>query len=253
MVVLLGRGWFFSKERIRILVQSYRVLWGALRGRRHQERITLYFKGVPFSVVCEDAVDFALIREVFIDEEYRHVPISNANVIVDVGANVGVASVYFHLLYPNAVIYSLEPNSALHDKFSKNTKDISQIHLLPYLIGAEDGEGTLHVHATSSLGSSTYPRHGTQATVVPSRRLSTLMKELSVSQADLVKFDIEGAEAQMFAQEIDRKMARYAIGEAHFDLMGITEPQFLGLFREGSARVVRRVGGARAIVYIDQS
>ena len=131
---------FGAGGRVRMIMTSYAVFWSIARGKRMERTITLHFCGKHIPIVIASSTDFALIREIFIDKEYAHPHIENVKVIFDVGANVGVASFYFHALYPNATIHAFEADPALFAVLQDRTKAISQI--VPHHLALSDTDGT---------------------------------------------------------------------------------------------------------------
>jgi hypothetical protein len=66
------------------------------------------------------------------------------------------------------------------------------------------------------------PRFDEQRKIeVAGKRLDTIMRELGVSIIDLLKFDVEGAEGEIFAS-FDANKVEVLIGELHVDLAKMT-------------------------------
>lgn len=252
MATRLGRGWMGSPERRAILTISYRVLWSIARGTRTPESISLWFRGVPFSLLLESSADFALIREVFLDEEYKYEERSDVACIFDVGANVGAASMYFHCVYPHATIYAFEPDPILFEKLSSRFSTIQEIIPLQIALSDVDGEADFYRHGGSPLAGSLMSRsEGVVPVTVNTRTLSSITKELGISSIDILKFDIEGAERMLFASAPDRACAKRLIGEVHLDLIGMTKEEFADLFEGFVVRYVRKTAEHRYIVQIE--
>lgn len=239
---------FGGPHPLSLLLKSYRVIASIGIGKRRSEIIELSFRGVRIPFHLESSTDFALIREVFLDEEYRHELLSDIRTIFDIGANVGAASLYFHALYPDAIIHAFEPDPDIYTKLVERTKDIPQIVTHKYALGAADGIATFYATG-SSLAGSLLPRGGTQSDV-PVRSIASVAHELKLSKIDLVKFDIEGAERTLFEDAANRAPCRALIGEVHLDLMGLSEEEeFLALLPEYDASYVRNLGKRRYILY----
>lgn len=250
MVIALGNGGVFSPERRAILSISYRVLARIGRGVRTPEHISLWFRGNKFTLLLESSADFALIREVFLDEEYKHQESEAITCIFDVGANVGAASIYFHCLYPHATIYAFEPDPLLFEKLSSQVSGIKEIVPLQIALSDRDGEVSFYRHAGSPLAGSLLPRsEGAVPVVVKSRTLTSITAELGIATIDLLKFDIEGAEQLMFASPADRSLVTRLIGEAHLDLLAMSKEEFANLFSDFTFAYVRKTAEDRYIVW----
>lgn len=254
MAIRLGRGWFGSSERRAIIVTSYGVLLSIARNARKPENVSLWFRDVSFTLILESSADFALIREVFLDEEYRHPDMVAPERIFDVGANVGVASMYFHCIYPHATIYAFEPDPRLFEKLSSRVSGISHIVPLQIALSDRDGEAGFYRHGGSPLAGSLLLRSRDAVSVlVKTRTLSSIAVELGIDSIDLLKFDIEGAECMLFAFSEDRACAERLIGEVHLDLLGMNKLEFLELFPDFDLQYVRQTAKNRYIVWGERS
>ena len=65
--------------------------------------------------------DAKVFLQVWLNNEYDIPLKSEAEVIIDAGANIGLASLYFKDKYPKASIYAIEPEKGNFDQLVKNT------------------------------------------------------------------------------------------------------------------------------------
>lgn len=135
-----------------------------------------------------------LYREIFARQYYHFFALSSSPVILDCGANVGMASIYFKWLYPKSKIKAFEPDPTtfglLRRNLNANRLDVETYNCA---LWDEDGELDFHVDATdpgSLLMSADPSRSNAQAIKVPSRKLS----EFIDGPVDFMKLDVEGAE-----------------------------------------------------------
>jgi FkbM family methyltransferase len=77
--------------------------------------------------------DFKVFRQIFIDLEYKSVihligKIDNKKKInvIDIGANIGLSSIFFYANFPNSNIYAIEPDSRNYKFLEKNIKQINK-------------------------------------------------------------------------------------------------------------------------------
>ncbi|WP_412068484.1 FkbM family methyltransferase [Rubrivirga sp. IMCC43871] len=122
-------------------------------------------------------------------------PLGPHSVVLDLGANAGVFSTAMVRRF-GCTCYAVEPNPAMAARID----DDPRIHVRPFAMSGEAGEATFHVSA-DPLGSSLHPIDETdypEAITVPTESLAGLMARETLSQVDLVKADIEGAEIPMF-------------------------------------------------------
>ncbi len=65
--------------------------------------------------------DFSTFRQIFMDHEYDFKLLDVPNIIVDAGANIGLASLFFAQRFPSAKIFALEPDHSNFEMLMKNT------------------------------------------------------------------------------------------------------------------------------------
>lgn len=158
------------------------------------------FRVDPFVFNYPDPKAFAYnFGEVFLDEEYFFLADSGAPVIVDCGANIGLATLYFKLVYPKSKIVAIEANPATFETLVKNVSDNHLADVEPLNVAVTGGDETEVALTFAEAGDLRSTRmkelHGRSVTevkqvIVPAKRLSSLFPP----SIDLLKMDIEGSE-----------------------------------------------------------
>jgi FkbM family methyltransferase len=155
---------------------------------------------------------------------------------LDIGANIGMVTLYLAWLYPEARIVAIEPDP---DTFAVLKRNISRNRLTNVTVincAVSDAAGQLlfyvHPNIKGSLKMSTYARKGmTKEVQVEARRLSDILDEQKITAIDFAKIDIEGAEWQVLKNLTDTnwlpKVRQYVIEYHH--MMG-THTSELGAF-----------------------
>jgi FkbM family methyltransferase len=201
-----------------------------LRGKAKKFNFT--YLGKSFCLHIESIVDLAALSEVFLLEEYSWVPFENPKVIIDLGAHFGDTALYYHFKYPDAHIYAVEPAPETYKRLCKNVANISQITPIQAGVSDKDGFAELHILA-SSLGNSFKKRPDMQSSIsVPVYTLQTLLQMCNINRADIIKFDIEGAEEMLFINADPSVFADAYIGEVHGDLISVTAESFVSKFKD---------------------
>lgn len=129
-------------------------------------------------------------------------------VILDLGANIGLAAVWYASRYPGARIICVECEQANYDLLVRNTRSYGQIETLHAAVWSEPttvtvtdpGEGDWGYRVAKDLGGPD----------VEALTIDGLMERFGLDHVDLVKMDVEGAEAAIFANPsawIDRVSA----------------------------------------------
>lgn len=214
-------------------------------------RLKLKFEKRTFYCSIGDVLDHIVLRENFIDRVYKVNNLRSASpVILDLGAHIGTASIYFKLKYPQARIFAFEPSPDLFPLLVSNTSQFAEIKCLPYAIGASDKKRQFFIHPTSGLSSSFFPRKvgGTRVLII-ARSLYSLLQEFNLSRIDLIKFDIEGAEGEVFANFSKIKSVEALIGEVHLKLMTKNLEEFLELFPSYKKKVLYLGKSKRLVIF----
>jgi FkbM family methyltransferase len=153
--------------------------------------------------------DIHCFDQVFISEEYNSPFEISPRVIVDAGANIGMATLYFVSRYPNARIVAIEPESSNFQMLQRNCAGLSNIVLVqaalwpvqrPLTISdAGDGAWAYSVTAQSSNES---------IAEVSAITIEDILRKLAVSDIDLLKLDIEGSERELFSTDTEAWLGR---------------------------------------------
>ena len=134
-------------------------------------------------------------------------------VILDCGANIGITSLYFASRYPNARIFSIEPdkeNFALLERNTAAEPRITPIH------GAIVGRARKSVHLTTSNPAwGNFITEQGEGLEVPALAVEQILELNGLSRIDLLKVDIEGAERELFTNCEFLQRVGFVIIELH--------------------------------------
>ena len=142
--------------------------------------------------------DIQSIREVWLAPTYEP-PFATPgfDVVVDLGANVGFATLYFARRYGARTCVAVEPDPDNARLLRRNLEQ-NGIRAIVFeaAVGSEDGEASFATAAEANLGRLTADEDG-----IPVRVLSmpTVLAQLEGNRVDLLKIDIEGGEGDLFA------------------------------------------------------
>ncbi|MEN9920414.1 MAG: hypothetical protein RL538_307 [Candidatus Parcubacteria bacterium] len=172
-----------------------------------------------FFLDLKSGIDIAVLVEVFVFLEYKWNLPFQPKTILDLGAHWGDTAIYYALEYPPAKILSVEPSPDIFQRLVEQTKQFDGIVPLLGAFGSKKEVVDFYI-SENSLGNS-LSRRSDQDRVVEVQvfDMDSLCEVASVPIFDLVKFDIEGGEHNIFANPLIKEKARAFIGELHFDLM----------------------------------
>jgi FkbM family methyltransferase len=145
-------------------------------------------------------------RECFFDDQYLQKFNTNdfpsSPVIIDIGANVGYAALYFFRTFPEATIHSFEPmpflQSVLHQNQHVHKNYNWKIH--PYGLWKESGTLELFTTSTDDFTAISGVIKLPDADKKIKIQVSTLghfIKDNDIKMIDLLKLDCEGAEYEI--------------------------------------------------------
>lgn len=146
--------------------------------------------------------DILVVNEILFEHEYECINTNNdVKVIIDAGANIGCASIYFAKKYPNAQIYSLEPQKENFEYLVKNTKQYKNI--IPINMGLWGTDSMLSVvdNNYGNYGFQTIESNNPTQNSLQSITINSLIKQFNINQIDILKMDIEGAEKNVFEHD----------------------------------------------------
>jgi FkbM family methyltransferase len=158
--------------------------------------------------------------EVVLDHAYRFDLPFTPHVIIDAGANIGVASIYFANRYPEAKIFAIEPEPANYALLVKNVRRYPSIVPVHAALWNHDGEISVSLPdpSTGAVGNWAFFTHEGEGIRVRALRMESLLKELDIDTVDLVKIDIEGSEIEVFESADWVNRVRALAVETHDEL-----------------------------------
>jgi FkbM family methyltransferase len=163
--------------------------------------ITVRVRGVGQPLVLRArSSDLDVLMKVFSDREYALPLRQKPRSILDGGANVGFAAVYYAELYPDATVVAVEPDRDNFLILEKNTAGYPSITVFEAAIWSSDTQVELedpgmdqHAFRVGGLSQQTNaPRRS-----VAALSIETLADRAHVPGFDLVKLDVEGAEREI--------------------------------------------------------
>jgi FkbM family methyltransferase len=180
--------------------------------------------------------DIQTFTQIFLKRDYESANLpGSANAIVDLGANIGLATVFFALKYPEAQILSVEPDEGNFLALTSNVAVFgNRIQTQHAAVWTKDGFVDLSIEdETGSLRESWAIKisdsgDGPQKTKCWT--LETALNKAAFGNIDILKIDIEGAEFEIFSIGAERWLPRISlmIIETH------------DRFRPGSEATVRK-------------
>ncbi len=162
------------------------------------------------------STDWEIFMQVFMDKEYyiestAHAEALNHHyqsilsdggtpVIVDCGANSGLASIWYSQLFPRAVILAVEPEPANYAVLCRNAENRPNIRPINAAISDQPGRITLH---DPGYGSWAWQTVESACGEIEAQTIPGLLPSVPDGKPFIVKIDIEGSEISLFRSNTD--------------------------------------------------
>lgn len=162
--------------------------------------------------------DINIFSEIFIDETYKAVlsklPSSEELLVVDLGAHIGMASIFFAVSLNSADIHAYEPTTDSFRILKMNSDNFKNIQPHNLAVAPIDGPVTFYIRSDYQSANS----------AIENKELNTSKQECSALSLDsiinmhdkeisLLKFDIEDFEIPVFRASEKRRELETIIGE----------------------------------------
>jgi FkbM family methyltransferase len=140
-----------------------------------------------------------MFEEIFILQNYKYHSRGSENLIIDVGANIGIAVLYFKLRDQYNSVICFEPHSETFRLLQLNVEqnNLSNVTLHNIALGNRERTGFIYGSKQYSLNMSLYEDQGDYRKEfqepISINMLSTFLK----SEVTLLKIDVEGSEQEI--------------------------------------------------------
>ena len=143
--------------------------------------------------------DVATFDEVFVAREYE-LPFADFSPahILDLGANVGYASLYFAARWPRAHILAVEPDARNAGLLDRNTRAWPRIARLNAAVWAHPAQVCVANPGDAPNALRMREPAESMAETVEAYTVAQLIERVDCGRLDLLKMDVEGAEEQIF-------------------------------------------------------
>ena len=133
-------------------------------------------------------------------------------VIIDCGSNIGYSTLFFANVYPDAQIYSIEPEKNNFKFLRFNTIFYDNIHVINSSIWDKETFARLEATEKGEIGYMTVETVENDEKAFKTTTLSKIVAENGIEQIDFIKIDIEGSEKEVFsAPDVDEWLSKVKV------------------------------------------
>ena len=207
---------------------TYTKIFGLGRGTlifykiksRNTERVSL--KNIRYPIKLRgNSSDYLAFDQIFTDKEYDIDLPFTPKVIIDAGANIGLAAIFFTNRYPESTIISIEPEESNFNLLKENTHKYPNIIALNHALSDKPNQDLAIVDkGYGNWGFMTEPIiddvHDT-TNLVKTITIQDIITKYNLEVIDLLKIDIEGFEKELFETDSESwlPLTRCLIIELH--------------------------------------
>jgi FkbM family methyltransferase len=159
-------------------------------------------------------IDMLVVREVFVDGDYRVPAGLPVRTVLDLGANVGVSVRFFHACFPAARVIAVEPDPVLLPRLRENVAAVPAVTVHAAAVAARAGTAAFFSTA-EGWSSSLTPAAGAAEVRVRCLTVDEILRAAGLERVDVLKLDIEGGEWPLLEAGALQRAARCIVGELH--------------------------------------
>jgi FkbM family methyltransferase len=206
------RDWFSlryvlaRKETYVALVRAFRVFdqpFSVLRDELfssslHRDRLSVRTPIGRVQIRLNGPVDMSTVMGVFCREDYRLD--RDARIIMDIGANIGIASLYFLTRSSKPFVYAYEPVPGNIQTFRENTLAYSsRCKLFRTAVAGRSGTGSFGIEPTGKFGG--FKLAAAARIEVPCTSINDELERVlsEHGRVDCLKVDVEGTETEILS------------------------------------------------------
>lgn len=143
-----------------------------------------------------DQINSGMYEELFLGTEFKYGGFPNVkhdSVFLDIGANLGLVSIYAAPICKQVV--AVEPAPNVLPILYNLVRPFPNIRVIPIALDKEDGDKQMFINDINFTASSTENTYG-KPVMVKCAKLSTILQAEDLSHVDVCKIDAEGAEGE---------------------------------------------------------
>ena len=136
----------------------------------------------------------------------------NPKLILDCGGNIGCAAVYFANKYPDAQIYTVEPEGDNFRLLQYNTAFYDNIHTIKSALWNTETFIRVEDRGYGKWGFMTFETTADAPDAMRTTTVAKLLADSGFNEIDLLKLDVEGAEKEIFsAPDVDEWLPKVKV------------------------------------------
>lgn len=152
----------------------------------------------------------------------KHISFSTGDIVLDVGANIGMFSIFLAKRHPDIKIIAIEPVPENFEHLKRNIElnSVKNITALNFALTADGRNIDIMLPLQNPGGASFISNlecsHG-KIHSVPSQTLDSIFSQYQIDRCKMMKIDCEGAEYEILFHSHSLNRIEYLSGEFHYN------------------------------------
>ncbi|MBK9249843.1 MAG: FkbM family methyltransferase [Ignavibacteria bacterium] len=155
--------------------------------------------------------DIPTFGQILIDRDYDFEIDFTPNIIIDLGANIGLAALYFKNKFPTANIVCVEPEQSNFKLLQMNTSQYDNVVCLNNGIWNKNTNLIIEDSKSGFWGFMVRETTEITANSIQAISINEIMSQLNIEFIDILKIDIEGSEKELFETNYEEWMPKVKI------------------------------------------
>lgn len=220
-------------------IKNWQVIFLVYFGLYKKDTFTLMYRNGLTVKLRTSSTDIQALANVWINEEYKKTgfEIKNDDIIIDVGAHVGLFTLYASQYCKSGKIFCFEPIKKNFDLLSENIKinQLSNVKCIHTAVHDKNDSIRMYLSKTDDAAHSVF-NNGNEYVYVNTITLSEIFNANNIQVCNLLKMDCEGSEYKIFETTPDEHMERiqkicleYHIIKGDFESLNVLKSRLTAL------------------------
>jgi len=178
--------------------------------------------------IRKNSTDLMALTHVWLIEEYKSInfEIKNSDIVIDVGAHIGLFSLYASQFCKIGAIYSYEPVDKNYQILLDNVHLNNLKQIKPFNMAVSNSESDVKLYLNDDESGHSMFSKSSNTLTVNSISLQKIFDDNNIDNCNFLKLDCEGAEYEiisnlpsLYFEKIDKMIIEYHMADSHPELL----------------------------------